>query len=102
MTRQILEQPKETEMPRTLNVVNLISRETYNGLRVGNVIGTNEGYVVKYSSVKDKSIFAGFLSSCRILEEFIVLSPRISGGVLDLRDSDIVKYKSDSGEEEIN
>ena len=98
MTRE-LEQPTNTEVSRTLNVVNLISNETYNSLRNGNVIATSEGFAVKYSKMKYKTTFTGFLGSSRVLEEFMVLSPKISGGVLDLNDSDIVKYNIHREEE---
>ncbi len=96
MMRQELEQPTlrqptETERPRMLNVVNL-DYGTYEGLRPGNVIATSRGFVVKYYDVNDNEVFTGFLGATRKLEEFMVVNPQISGGVLDLSDSDIVRY----------
>ena len=99
--REILKQPLDNTMERIVGAVNLINNETYVGLRAGNVIGTSEGYTVKISEVEDRSVFAGFLGSCRILEKFMVLSPQISGGVLDMRDSDIVRYVIDGKDENV-
>ena len=99
MTGKILDQPTETEMPIMVGAVNLINHETYRSLRIGNVIATSDGYAVKYSDVEGRALFTGFLGPCRILEKFMVLSPSISGGVLDLRDSDITKCILDSKDE---
>jgi len=87
MLREITQQPTDMRTQRILNVVDLTNANCYESLRVGNVIASSEGSVVKYGDDKNGQQFVGFLHKTRKLRAFIVESPEIKGGVLDLRES---------------
>ena len=100
---QITQHPSDLAIERTLEIVNLIDFNCYEGLRKGNKIATSEGFVAKYGDRGDnKQVFAGYLGIARILTKFLVITPEFNGGILDLVNSDIVRYnKITSGDRNI-